>query len=547
MNVFERMRLAMWALTNSKASVQVMSTWQEGQPAYPLGNFENNTRLGYRRNEVVYACLMTKADAASSAELEVVNPKTEKEIEDNPALALVKTPNEHMTEFDFIALTLLSLDLAGRAYWEKRRNRRGDVIELWPLRPDWMVPIKSRDKFIDHFEFRVPGERPQNIAVEDVLDFKVYDPLDQYNSVPPVTVACRAIDTDNASTDFLNKFFRNGGMPTGILTTKQRLNPGDPERIRAHWVERYAGVDNWLKGPAVLDSDAQYQKVGSDFKEMGLEYLDARQEARICAVLRVPPILVGVKVGLDRSTFANAAEAQEYFWRNMLIPQLKRIRDELQADLLVREFGQKNAEFTWDFSEVSALQEDRDKAFLRASDGVAKGYLTVNMALEEIGEESIGPAGDIFLRPLSVNEVPLKRPDPANQLPAVELPPQQPPPDQTPPQDGMPEGGPDMMPPDGGGKFRKLMEQLAAQEEPGCEDCGDKAKKRRRGKRAGRKRKPTPAEEKFGSVDDDCDLIENELEGGVIDFFVGSRARVMDVIGAQGVDDPAALDLVLWG
>lgn len=550
MNMIDRMRLAAQFVVSGKAATQVMSSWQDGQPAYPIANFENNVRQAYRRNEIVYACLMLKADAAASVTLRAYNKMTDKEQDEHPAVAIVRQPNPHMTEFDFYSLTMLSLELSGRAYWEKRRNRRGDVIELWPLRPDWMVPIKSASKFIDHFEFRVPGERPQPIAIEDVLDFKLADSLDLYQGIAPVTVASRAIDTDNAATDFINKFFRNGGMPTGILTTKQKLYPGAADEIRAMWSQRYGGFENWVKGPAVLDQDATYERVGSTFNEMGFDYLDQRQEIRICQVLRTPPILIGAGAGLERSTFSNAQESQEFFWRNTIIPQLKRIRDELQLDLLTSEFGGDKVEFRWDYSEVAPLKEDRNKAFERADKGIKDGFMTVNMALQEIGEESIGPSGDVFLRSLSVTAVPLKAPVPMAQPPAPATPPK---PDGSNPSDQPAEDTtpPSQMPMDAVGQtppksaYRDLLEKLAATEDD-CEDCAEKRKARRRGARAGRKKKSTPTELKLGSPDDDCDLIENEIEGAILDWMVASRDRVMTVIDSQGHLDGDALNAVLW-
>jgi phage portal protein BeeE len=155
--------------------------------------------------------------------------------------------------------------------------------------------------------------------------------------------------------------------------------------------------------PAVLDSDATYQQTGLDFKEMGFEVLDARAEARICAVLGVPPILVGAKVGLDRSTFSNAEQAEKYFWQHTLMPVYKRIRDELQSDL-ASEFG-SDVELRWDLSEVGALQEDQGKVWERARAGASAGIITINEARDQMGLPAVRN-GDVFIRTLTMMEVP---------------------------------------------------------------------------------------------------------------------------------------------
>ena len=42
------------------------------------------------------------------------------------------------------------------------------------------------------------------------------------------------------------------------------------------------------------------------------------RESRICAAMQVPPILVGAKVGLDRSTFTNYQEARKQLWEEAI-------------------------------------------------------------------------------------------------------------------------------------------------------------------------------------------------------------------------------------
>ncbi|MDV7401013.1 phage portal protein, partial [Arthrospira platensis SPKY1] len=103
-------------------------------------------------------------------------------------------------------------------------------------------------------------------------------------------------------------------------------------RIRARLRQQYGGVRNW-GDVMILDADAEYQRLGMSFQEMGFEDLDARNEARICSVLKVPPILVGAKVGLDRSTFANYGEARTSFWEDTMLVVYRRFEDQLNLQL----------------------------------------------------------------------------------------------------------------------------------------------------------------------------------------------------------------------
>jgi phage portal protein BeeE len=141
-----------------------------------------------------------------------------------------------------------------------------------------------------------------------------------------------------------------GGQPPGLLKTKQKLIDAEVADIRRRWGERYGGYRHWNE-PAVLDSDAEFQKVGLSFEEMGFDVLDARSEARICMVMGVPPILVGAKIGLDRATYSNYGEARLAWWEDTLIPQYRNFESVIANDL-APDFGDDIA-VGFDFGDVS--------------------------------------------------------------------------------------------------------------------------------------------------------------------------------------------------
>lgn len=381
--------------------IEQIPVWWHDKPAYPLINFESNVRFGYRANELIFACMGTKANTAASAHLRVIDDEGEP-LEDHPLQLIINQPNKFYTETDMIGMIIMHLDLAGRSYWQKLRTRGGKVIELWPLRPDWTKPIRSRTDFISGYEYRVPGLDVQRINAGDILDFRLADPLDFFNGYSPVSTAMRVAHVDNAVTDYLELFFKNGGIPPGLLTTKSRLNDEDVTDIRRRWQERYGGIANWL-APAVIDQDVTYQKTGLDFKEMGMEALDGRTESRICSILGVPAILVGAQVGIAHSHLSNMQEAQTDLWHNTLMPLYKRIADEIATDL-VREF-QGDIDVEWDFSDVAALNESTDQIWSRAQAALTAGGITRNEFRDMVGYEP-DPAGDIYYVSNSVTVTP---------------------------------------------------------------------------------------------------------------------------------------------
>ncbi len=402
MNIFQRTALRIAGL-NVKHVAHLIPTWQNDQPIWSGSNFAQLATSGFSKNELIYACIQASAMTAASVTLKVHRTGDDAPVEDHPLAALIRNPNPFMTEFDLWAALIIYLKLAGRAYFEKERSAGGKVVALWPLRPDWVFPLASQEKGIGGYKFAPPGVSPVILPAEDVLDFKLWDPLNMIMGHSPTAVAARVGDVDNAVTDFIKLFIEKGGIPPGIIKTTQSLTSEDVAEIRERWSERYGGWQKWTV-PAVLDKDAEYKRTGLTFDEMGFSDLDARNEVRICMVLQVPPIVIGAKIGLDRSTLSNYQEARKHWWEDYLTPQYQLIMNEVQNDL-VSEFGD-GLFVRWDFSKVPAFQEDVNDAWKRASDAFRIGAITRNEFYKEISLPGRGPRGDVYMLPFANIEAP---------------------------------------------------------------------------------------------------------------------------------------------
>lgn len=395
-SITSRLSRAWLALTGrqEKRLATMLETWRDNVPTYNPVNFAALAEHGWRRNELIYACIQKTANTAAQVQTQVVGADGEP-LENHPLARLLEHPNPFMNEFDFLTAVIVYQYLAGVAYFEKVPSRLGQTVELWPLRPDWVQIIPSSRDFIGGYLYTVPGRPPVALAAEQVLRFPLADPLDQYHGWPPVAVAARVGDVDSGVTDYLKLLIEKGGTPPGLLKTTQKLNDAQVADIRRRWGERYGGVEGWL-APAVLDSDAEYQRTGATLNEMGFDVLDARNEARICMVLRVPPILMGAKIGLDRSTFSNYAEARRAWWQDDLLPLYANLTDVLNG--LAAEWGDVQVEF--DYGGVYALAELLADQRAAATEAWNAGGMTLNEYRAALDlPELPGPEGQAFKAP----------------------------------------------------------------------------------------------------------------------------------------------------
>src|SRR5574343_1066678 len=165
MTPWERFTTAFGVLMHGKTAYEFTNTWDQGQVTYTSANYQNNVIYGLRRNELIYACMMMKADSASVTSLAVRRRKDGQELPDHACKAVLAKPNPYRTEFDFLSITLLMLDLAGRATWEKQRSKAGRVVGLWPLRPDFLKPVKGPNGLPIGYQYT-----PDNLAQPIPLD-----------------------------------------------------------------------------------------------------------------------------------------------------------------------------------------------------------------------------------------------------------------------------------------------------------------------------------------------------------------------------------------
>lgn len=383
----------------------------------PSIDFATLSKDGYEKNALIFDCINELASSASEAKciVEKKNRKDEWEAWPQSRLQrLLDKPNPLMSGYEFWFHVILYKSLAGNCLWEKEPSRAGLTVGLWLMRPDYVrvkaveVPIGQRTrKKIEAYEWQAGAESVW-LPVDSVIHFKHPHPRDELWGFPPLAAAARQGDTDNFATDYVQSFFKNAAVPFGILKTKGVIDQDERSRAEEFLNTMYGygggiGDPRWHR-PLILGDDASWEQMGQSMQDMDFPQLRMITETRICGVFQVPPILVGSYAGTIGTTYANYQEARKSFWQETLMPIYREHADTINLQL-TPEFG-KDLRVRFDFSAVSALQEDKDKAWVRATSAFSASMITRNMALKEIGEEPVD-GGDIFLQPLMMVPVPI--------------------------------------------------------------------------------------------------------------------------------------------
>jgi HK97 family phage portal protein len=372
-------------------------TYEIVSPQYPYPSPYTLATEGYRRNELIYACINKRAKAVSEAPCLIYDDggETREELPSHPLKRLLRKPNCSMTEEQFWQVSEINLLISGFSAWEKEYNNVGEPIALWPMRSDWCSFYRGDGKPLRAIRYQPYGLPFADVPIEKVLLFSYYDPIfPLLKALSPSAVALRTSEVDNSATNFLKLFWRSGASVSGLLKTAQSLGDAEATRIRNRWRETHGGSENWATNNiAVLGSGAEYQHVEQTFKEMDFSTLDARDEVRICMVFDVPPILIAAKVGMDASTLSNYREARQAFYEETVHPEWQYMASEVREQL-VRDFEPEPERFWvgFDTSEVKALQEDKVAVWMRAQGAWEKSLLTRDESREEVGYDPIDNA-----------------------------------------------------------------------------------------------------------------------------------------------------------
>lgn len=394
----------LWAsITGRKEFPFTFPAWRTGRPIPSLINFRTYIEEGFNRNELVYSCITLVASNAPVAPLKAWTFKDEDVVPvEHWLIDALQRPNPRQSRYEFFEMINIFLNLEGNAYVVKVPV--GGEMELWLSRPDRMRPVFSGKELIGYVYFTDENRRTPFLP-NDIVHVKMPNPGDTYEGMgrglPPLGPAAMAVDVDNRATSFLKAFFDNAAVPFGLLKSKNILDDDEIKRIRERLKEQYAGDRAWHE-MMILDADADYQKLGADISEIAWPQLRSVTEARICMAFKVPPIMVGAQVGLERSTYSNTEQAEKHLWRQKIVPDNERVAsgfttafaDDLPDGVFLKH----------DYSEIDALQESRNEKFTRASSGASGGWLTVNDARAEVGLPPVD-GGDVFLRALMVQAV----------------------------------------------------------------------------------------------------------------------------------------------
>lgn len=370
-------------------------SWEDGKPQDQRywHNYYRYALEGFGQNEIVFACVEELATSAAEPRLVAVRKmgggKTE-QLHDHPILELFERPNPFMSRYQLIASLIMYRAIAGNAYLAIERSQAGKAVELWSLRPDRVFVIPDKTVRIKGWEYRLETQTYE-IPATDMIQSKTRNPLDEWYGLPPLAVCAPRVDTDAMMRSFTLAFFRNAGVPAGLLNITKQVSKAERQLIRDQIRGETGGPQNWHQLMVLDNTEASYTPMGMPLGASGivLPELDEISEARIAMTFGVPLELIGARLGMVHGNRSTTLAARGTFWDETLVPLYLELASDFSRVLQPEYEGTSDAfdYLEFDLSTVKALQEDNDAKHKRVREDVAAGLYSVQEGRAELGRE----------------------------------------------------------------------------------------------------------------------------------------------------------------
>ena len=414
----------------AKAIQKVVMSWVGGSRSWSLALL-GRTSFDYAAevasnglgNSAVVACVRWIGRTFPEAPLQVLQVNrdgTETAMPGHALTKLLSRPNAFYSGELLWRATLSDWTTVGNAYWLKVRNGYREPVELWWLPQHLVTPVWPQDgsAYLSGYEYN-PNGTVITYSPQDIVHFR--DGMDPNNTrlgLSPLASMVREIFTDDEAANFTASILRNMGIPGVVIapdTDEVHVSQEDADAIKAKF-KQLTGADH-RGDPLVMPARVKVTPLSFNPQQMDVKALRRLPEERVSAVLGVPAIVAGLGAGLDRSTFANMAEAREAAYESNIIPNQRLFAGELGAQLLTEWDASGNQRVAFDYRQVRVLQEDQNKLWVRVDVAVRGGWLKVGRGKELVGEKP-EPGDDVYLRSSSVAEVgpDAREPEPVDQV-----------------------------------------------------------------------------------------------------------------------------------
>lgn len=432
--------------TNQKYN-QAIYNWLGESILWNPENDDTYINEGYRKNATVYSIINIITKAASTIPLNIYEKKNDNELKryksmtsgtfdsavlfkaerlkkhalvelsDTDLHELLERPNPAQSYASWISEIVAFGKLTGNRYIYGIAPETGDNLgkfqELYVM-PSQIMEIVSGGIFEPVKEYRIEYNGAYSIPADEICHIKDFNPYydgtgSHLYGQSPLKAGLRSMTTNNEAIETGVKYLQNQTARGVLMSDEGDLNEVQAQQLKDKFRQNFQGSNN--AGDVIITpKKLSWVNFGLNASDLSLIEQYNASIKDLCNIYSVPSQLLNND---KASTYNNMKEAKKALYQNAVIPEMLKIRDELNR-WLAPKFGEK-LYIDFDFSVIPELQEEMDKVV----DQMTKAWwITPNekRASMSFAEEENDALNDFYvpanLVPIAGDDIEMPEPQP---------------------------------------------------------------------------------------------------------------------------------------
>lgn len=370
----------------------------------PFQVYEIDNKADYKRYKAMTSGLV---DGNVLHKSEILKKRALVEIEDTELHMLLDRPNPMQSYSSFITEVIAFGKLTGNRYIygiapESGANA-GKYKEMYVM-PSQMMEIVSGGIMQPVKSYRIQYNGEVDIPAEQICHIKDFNPYydgtgSHLYGQSPLRAGLRSMTTNNEAVQTGVKYLQNQTARGVLMSEEGDINEVQAQQLKDKFRSAHQGSNN--AGDIIITpKKLSWVNFGLNASDVSLIEQYNASIKDLCNIYHVPVQMLN---NTDASTYNNMKEAKKALYQNAVIPELCKIRDELNR-WLAPQFGEKLC-IDFDFSVIPELQEETEKVVSQMSQA---WWLTPNekrMAMNYGEDEESDILNDYYI---PANLIPVK-------------------------------------------------------------------------------------------------------------------------------------------
>ena len=348
---------------------------------------------GYRFNSTIYSIVNLITKSASTVPFQIYEVKNENdlkrykaftsgtvsdsslfnsrilqkkafvEVQDTELHQILSRPNPAQSYNSWIQELIAFGQLTGNRYIYGIAPKNGDLagkfLELY-IMPSQAMEIHSGGLMDPVKEYTLEYNGTHKVPAEQICHIKNFNPYhdgtgSHLYGMSPLRAGLRSMDANNEALTTGVKYLQNQTARGMLIADEGDITENQAKTLKSKFRQTYQGSNN--AGDLIITpKKLSWVNFGLNASDLSLIEQYNASIKDLCNVYNVPVQLLN---NTDSTTYNNMKEAKKALYQNAVIPELVKIREELNRWLTPR-FGEK-LYIDFDFSVIPELQEETNQ------------------------------------------------------------------------------------------------------------------------------------------------------------------------------------------